>query len=57
MRPHPLGPRPGQNNSAVFLAVWWFKPALSGHFSAHNMEGFKLAQIKRITSRSIMKAR
>ncbi|MCL5269190.1 MAG: hypothetical protein M1457_01205 [bacterium] len=54
---NPLGTRGiGTENSAVFTLFWWFNRAYRAHFSAHDMEGFKLAQLTRIASRSILKA-
>jgi hypothetical protein len=46
----------GTSNIAAFTMFFWFNRAYRAHFSAHDMEGFKLAQLSRITSRSITKA-
>ncbi len=46
----------GYNNVAAFTMFFWFNRAYRAHFSAHSMEGFKLAQLTRLTSRSMMYA-
>jgi hypothetical protein len=46
----------GKGNVATFSLFYWFNRAYRAHFSAHSIEGFKIAQITRITSRSMMKA-
>ncbi len=46
----------GTGNVAAFTMFFWFNRAYRAHFSAHDMEGFKIAQLTRTASRSIMKA-
>lgn len=46
----------GEGNIAAFSLFYWFNRAYRAHFSAHSMEGFKIAQQTRIHSKSIMKA-
>ncbi len=46
----------GHHNIAAFTMFFWFNRAYRSHFSAHSMEGFKLAQVNGILARSIMKA-
>ena len=46
----------GEGNIAAFSMFFWFNRAYRAHFSAHSMEGFKLAQLTRITARSMMVA-
>lgn len=46
----------GEGNIAAFSLFFWFNRAYRAHFSAHSMEGFKLAQQNKILSKSIMKA-
>jgi hypothetical protein len=49
-----MGMAPG--NKAVFSLFFWFNRAYRAHFSAHSMEAFKVAQVKRIVARSMMLA-
>jgi hypothetical protein len=44
----------GENNMTAFGYFFWFNRAYRAHFSAHDMEGFKLAQLTRIRSRAMM---
>jgi len=44
----------GEGNISTFNAFFWFNRAYRAHFSAHNMEGFKSAQLIKATSRSMM---
>ncbi|NOY83042.1 MAG: hypothetical protein GXP31_18745 [Kiritimatiellaeota bacterium] len=44
----------GTGNVSTFALFFWFNRAYRSHFSAHSMEGFKLAQTARIRSRSMM---
>lgn len=44
----------GEGNLGAFSMLWWVTRAYRAHFSPHSMEGFKLAQLARITSRSMM---
>lgn len=44
----------GEGNVAAFSMFYWFNRAYRAHFSAHNMEGFKIAQVQKIRSRSMM---
>ncbi|MCX7015376.1 MAG: hypothetical protein NTW86_22960 [Candidatus Sumerlaeota bacterium] len=46
----------GVGNVAAFSMFFWFNRAYRAHFSAHSMEGFKIAQIARIRSRAMMGA-
>jgi len=46
----------GDGNMATFGCFHWFNRAYRAHFSAHDMEGFKLAQLTRTSSRSTMLA-
>ncbi len=46
----------GHGNIAAFTMFFWFNRAYRSHFSPHDMEGYKLAQLTGITSRSISKA-
>ena len=46
----------GEGNLGSFSMFWWITRAYRAHFSPHSMEGFKLAQLTRITSRSMMVA-
>lgn len=46
----------GEGNLGAFSMFWWITRAYRAHFSPHSMEGFKLAQLTRITSRSMMVA-
>jgi hypothetical protein len=46
----------GNGNIAALTMFFWFNRAYRAHFSAHDMEGFKLAQLNKIVARSIMKA-
>ncbi|OPZ22696.1 MAG: hypothetical protein BWZ10_00311 [candidate division BRC1 bacterium ADurb.BinA364] len=46
----------GKGNIAAFSLFFWFNRAYRAHFSAHSMEGFKIAQIYREQSRAILKA-
>jgi hypothetical protein len=39
---------------ATFAMFFWFNRAYRAHFSAHNLEGYKAAQITRIAQRSMM---
>ena len=41
-------------NLAAFSLFFWFNRAYRAHFSAHSIEGFKLAQLTRIAARSMM---
>lgn len=43
----------GTENMTVFNQFFWFNRAYRAHISAHSMEGFKIAQLTRITSRSM----
>ena len=45
-----------QGDLATFSLFFWFNRAYRAHFSAHSMEGLKLAQLKRLSSRSMMLA-
>ena len=45
----------GAGNAATFNMFYWFNRAYRAHFSAHSMEGFKIAQLTRIASRAMMK--
>jgi hypothetical protein len=44
----------GAGNLAAFTMFFWFNRAYRAHFSAHSMEGFKIAQLTRIAARSMM---
>lgn len=44
----------GTGNATAFNMFFWFNRAYRAHFSAHSIEGFKAAQLSRITSRSMM---
>jgi hypothetical protein len=44
----------GPGNAAAFSMFFWFNRAYRAHFSAHSMEGFKIAQLTRTTSRSML---
>jgi hypothetical protein len=44
----------GAGDKAAFSMFFWFNRAYRAHFSAHSMEGFKVAQTKRIVARSMM---
>ena len=46
----------GDENMATFGYFGWFNRAYRAHFSAHDMEGFKLAQLTRTRSRAMMYA-
>ncbi len=46
----------GHHNLAAFAMFFWFNRAYRAHYSAHSIEGFKLAQINRIIARSMLKA-
>lgn len=46
----------GEENVAAFGYFAWFNRAYRAHFSAHDMEGFKLAQLTRTRSRAMMYA-
>ena len=46
----------GTGNISAFSLMWWFNRAYRAHFSPHSMEGFKLAQLTKIASRSMLKA-
>ena len=46
----------GAGNAATFNMFFWFNRAYRAHFSAHSMEGFKIAQLTRTASRAMMKA-
>ncbi|MGD0093234.1 MAG: DUF6785 family protein, partial [Planctomycetota bacterium] len=46
----------GADNMATFGCFIWFNRAYRAHFSPHDMEGFKIAQIHRIAARAIMYA-
>ncbi|MCL5271710.1 MAG: hypothetical protein M1457_14410, partial [bacterium] len=43
----------GKGDLATFSLFFWFNRAYRAHFSAHSMEGFKIAQLTRITNRAI----
>ena len=43
-------------NLTAFSTFFWFNRAYRAHFSAHSMEGLKIAQIKRSSARSMMMA-
>ena len=45
-----------EGNLATFSMFFWFNRAYRAHFSAHSMEGLKIAQLKRIAARSMMVA-
>jgi hypothetical protein len=47
---HALGPQ----NLTTFALFFWFNRAYRAHFSAHSMEGFKIAQLMRTHSRRMM---
>ncbi|HOE65712.1 MAG TPA: hypothetical protein PLO62_04230 [Candidatus Hydrogenedentes bacterium] len=52
-----LGATPlGKENLAAFTSFFWFNRAYRAHFSAHSLEAFKLAQVGRIASKSMMTA-
>ena len=44
----------GPGNASAFSLFFWFNRAYRAHFSAHSMEGFKLAQVGRIAARSML---
>ncbi len=44
----------GTGNITAFSLFFWFNRAYRAHFSAHSMEGFKLAQLTRITARAML---
>ena len=46
----------GHHNLAAFAMFFWFNRAYRAHYSAHNIEGFKLAQLNRVLARSMLKA-
>jgi hypothetical protein len=46
----------GAGNATAFSLFFWFNRAYRAHFSAHSMEGFKLAQVGRIAARSMLVA-
>ncbi len=46
----------GHHNLAAFSLFFWFNRAYRAHYSAHDIEGFKIAQLHRIASRAILKA-
>jgi hypothetical protein len=46
----------GAGNAATFSLFFWFNRAYRAHFSAHSMEGFKLAQLTRIAAKSMLLA-
>jgi hypothetical protein len=46
----------GKGNLSTFSLFFWFNRAYRAHFSAHSIEGFKIAQLTRIAARSMMKA-
>ncbi len=46
----------GSGNITAFASMWWFNRAYRAHFSAHSIEGFKLAQLTKTRSRSMMVA-
>ncbi len=46
----------GDGNLMAFTMLYWFNRSYRSHFSAHCIEGFKLAQLRRITARSMMVA-
>ncbi|MHC4717636.1 MAG: DUF6785 family protein, partial [Planctomycetota bacterium] len=46
----------GDGNASAFSMFFWFNRAYRAHFSAHSMEGFKLAQVARIAARSMLLA-
>ena len=43
-------------NLAAFSLFFWFNRAYRAHFSAHSMEGLKIAQIKKASARAMMVA-
>jgi len=64
---HAMGPETLINNAVgtanvdkgdltAFSFFFWFNRAYRAHFSAHSMEGLKIAQLKRLASRSMMLA-
>lgn len=44
----------GEGNVGVFNMFFWFNRAYRAHFSAHSMEGFKIAQLMKSSARSMM---
>lgn len=46
----------GPTNLTTFSLFYWFNRAYRAHLSAHSMEAFKIAQLQKIRSRSMMKA-
>lgn len=46
----------GKGNIAALSLFFWFNRAYRAHFSAHSMEGFKIAQLHKILARSMMVA-
>lgn len=44
----------GDGNMITFGCFTWFNRAYRAHFSPHSMEGFKLAQLQRISARAMM---
>lgn len=41
-------------NLTAFSCFFWFNRAYRAHFSAHSMEGLKIAQVKKASARSMM---
>jgi len=46
----------GQGDLSMFSTFFWFNRAYRAHFSAHSMEGMKIAQQSRLTARSMIGA-
>lgn len=46
----------GKGNVTAFALFYWFNRAYRAHFSAHSMEGFKIAQIYKMQSRAMFRA-
>lgn len=44
----------GETNVATISSFFWFNRAYRAHFSAHSIEAFKIAQLKRITAKAMM---
>lgn len=45
-----------QGDLTAFSFFFWFNRAYRAHFSAHSMEGLKIAQLKKLVSRTMMVA-
>jgi len=48
--------RIGMGNLGMFSTFFWFNRAYRAHFSAHAIEGFKIAQLSRLRAISMFKA-